>query len=31
MSFPIYVLDLDGDRPTIVFPKDKEDLDHSDF
>jgi DMSO/TMAO reductase YedYZ molybdopterin-dependent catalytic subunit len=31
MSYPIYILDLGEGEPTIVFPKDKEDLDHSDF
>ena len=30
MSYPIYILDLE-DEPTILFPKDKVDLDHSVF
>ena len=31
MSYPIYILDLGEGEPTIVFPKNKEDVDHSDF
>lgn len=31
MSYPIYILDLGDGEPTIVFPENKVDLDHSAF
>lgn len=31
MSYPIYILDLGGDKYTIVFPENKEDINHSDY
>src|SRR5262249_7167111 len=30
MSYPIYILDLGGDEYTIVFPENKQDINHCD-